>query len=286
MPSDKIKRFHSLFRRLFRPLARVLVAHKVTIAAAIEIMKETMVEVVEQDPEHKGHLTDSRVSLLTGLHRKDVRRLRRGETAPAKRSFEGACALIVAYWTTDARFLDSKGKPRTLLSTTGKNKATFQDLMRITGIDLPAATVLKELESSGIAAIDQQRSEVRLLKTVYVPRGTLMGKLLAFEKNLDAHLSAAVENLLADDKPAPFFERAAHFNKLSAESTERLDKRARELKQAMLETLNQEALEYQKRDSRDPKNRYRISFGAYLHIRTPEADSNEKPTDELSRDGR
>lgn len=285
MPPEKPDRLYEVFRRLFHPIARVLIARGVTITAAIEVMKGAMVDVVERDARHQTHLTDSRVSLLTGLHRKDVRRLRRDETPPAKRSFESGCALIVAYWTADRRFLDSKGKPKLLASSPTGKGTSFQDLMRATGLDLPAATVLEELENTAVVAIDQGRAKVRLLKPAYLPDDSDPAKLEAFEKNLDAHLSAAAANLLTEDKKAPFFERAAHFNNLSAAAIKQLDKRARKLKQSLLETLNREALAHQKRDSQDPKNRHRISFGAYLYTRLPDAELPEKPEKKLPKDG-
>ncbi len=276
MPPEKTDRLPDVLKRLLRPLARVMIARGVTITAAVELLKGAMVEVAEQNERDRGHLTDSRVSLLTGLHRKDVRRLRRGEAQPAKRSFEGACALVVAYWSTDDRFLNAKGKPRKLAAIPDKKSASFHDLVRAVGIDLPTATVLEELEKTKIVAVNLARTEVKLLKTAYLPDASSNARLEAFDKNLSAHLEAASSNLLADHDEAPFFERAAHFNNLSVESIRQLDMKARKLKQALLEQINRDALAYQKEDSKDSKNRQRISFGAYLHTTLPNNDLTKK----------
>ena len=71
-------------RQLLAPLARLMIRHGITMPAIIEVLKQVLVSVAEKDfPVAGKSTTDSRVSVLTGVHRKDVKRLRR-ET-PAER---------------------------------------------------------------------------------------------------------------------------------------------------------------------------------------------------------
>src|SRR5438552_3265269 len=60
--------------RVLRPLARLLIAGGVPIQAASESLKRAYVEAAHR---HFGDeaATDSRLSLLTGINRKEVRRL-------------------------------------------------------------------------------------------------------------------------------------------------------------------------------------------------------------------
>src|SRR3974390_1739599 len=63
--------------RLLRPLVRVLIAHGVTFPMLAQLLKDIYVDVAEGAFPLSGKAqTDSRLSLLTGVHRKDVRALR------------------------------------------------------------------------------------------------------------------------------------------------------------------------------------------------------------------
>ena len=63
--------------RLLRPLLRVLIAQGITLPILIRLLKELYVEVAETSFSMPGRTqTDSRINLLTGVHRKDVRMLR------------------------------------------------------------------------------------------------------------------------------------------------------------------------------------------------------------------
>ena len=277
-------RLGAVLQTLFKPLARVMVAHGVTISVAVESLKQALVVAVERDAKDGEHLTDSRVSLLTGLHRKDVRRLRRHEAPPEKRSFQGGCALAIAYWIAEERFVDSKGRPRTLALGPGSRKIAFQDLIRAAGLDIPASTVLRELERTNVVELSEDRSTVSLLKRAYVPEGSSKAKLEAFEKNLDAHLSASSTNLIGDSDAGPFFDRAAHFNNLSAESVDQLQAEADKLFQSALEALNKKALAAQKRDSNDPANDRRVSMGAYVFAQRKARSTKANTKDDSLKD--
>ena len=68
---------HGPVARLLRPLVRLLIKSGVTFPALCDLLRELYVNVAEYDfalPDKSQ--TDSRVSLLTGIHRKEVRRLR------------------------------------------------------------------------------------------------------------------------------------------------------------------------------------------------------------------
>ena len=103
-------------RRVLRPLVRLLVARGMTYPMLSEVLKETYVDVADRDfcLENKP-ATDSRVSLLSGVHRKDVRRLR--GRVPEAGSMPESVALgaqLVAAWSANREFRDAKGRPRPL----------------------------------------------------------------------------------------------------------------------------------------------------------------------------
>ncbi|MEM6421722.1 MAG: DUF6502 family protein, partial [Pseudomonadota bacterium] len=71
---------------MLRPLVRILIARGVTLPALIRLLKSVYVGVAEEDFRIDGKpVTDSRVSVITGVHRRDVRAIRSGEGEAAPR---------------------------------------------------------------------------------------------------------------------------------------------------------------------------------------------------------
>ncbi|MEJ2346701.1 MAG: SDR family NAD(P)-dependent oxidoreductase, partial [Gammaproteobacteria bacterium] len=99
-------------RRVLRPLIRLLLASGVTYPFLANLLKSVYVEVAERDFRIQGkRQSDSRINLLTGVHRKDVKRLR-GEgygdyTAPGNVSLG---AQLVARWTGVAEYQEEAGR--------------------------------------------------------------------------------------------------------------------------------------------------------------------------------
>ena len=64
-------------RSVMRPLVRLMLRKGVTFSSFVNLLKEVFVEVAEREFRLDGKPpSDSRINLLTGVHRKDVRRLR------------------------------------------------------------------------------------------------------------------------------------------------------------------------------------------------------------------
>src|ERR1700712_2013315 len=96
---------HAPLARLLRPLVRLLVARGITFPALTDLLRELYVNVAEYDFALAGkEQTDSRVSLLTGIHRKEVRRLR-GAGAPvsAVPATLSRTSAIIARWLPDPK---------------------------------------------------------------------------------------------------------------------------------------------------------------------------------------
>ena len=70
-------KLQSALRRIFKPIVRLMIGNGVHLALVIDLFKELYVEVAEhQMTGSQKKLTDSHISVMTGVHRKDVKRLR------------------------------------------------------------------------------------------------------------------------------------------------------------------------------------------------------------------
>lgn len=253
--------FQRVLARLLKPIAKIMIAYNVTLNAATDALKHALYEAAVSD---NNKTTDSRVSLLTGLHRKDVRRLRENPSEHGKRSLINSGSLIVGIWSGNENFQSDDGKPLPLLRQGKDKQLGFNDLVRISKVDIPVSTLLDAMIEERIVEHDNSTDQYTLVTGAFLATSDDNLKLDAFEKNLAAHLDAASWNLLKDQSESARFERALHVNKLSNESIYALENEARKLTQGVLETLNRKALVLQEQDVGDKSNNRRFSIGAYI----------------------
>lgn len=263
MTVSRTELFSQVLLSLMRPIARAMIAHGVTLNLATETLKRALVEEAAKRAGAPDKVTDSQISLLTGLHRKDVKRLRGDDPPPLKRPLQNACTLAIAHWTTQRRFLDSAGKPKPLRRVGSSRRIGFDTLIRSARIDLPPATVLDALKSQGAVIQDTDDGEITLIREAFIGGPDSAELLLAYEKNLRAHLDVATANLLAEGTNSQF-ERAGHYNRLSSADVEELDRKARTLAMKMLAELNKLALAKQSRAAGDAEANQRFAVGAYI----------------------
>ena len=106
---------------LLRPLVRGLVAHGVTFPYLATMLKGIFVEVVDSDfPLDGKKQTVSRISLVSGVHRKDVRRLlgeATRETGPPK--YVSIGARLIGIWAGSPDYADKNGRPLALPTNAG-----------------------------------------------------------------------------------------------------------------------------------------------------------------------
>ncbi|SFJ39469.1 DUF6502 family protein [Jannaschia pohangensis] len=270
-PSDKMLR---ILRGLLRPLVRTLIARGVTAPTFYRLLKSVYVEVAREAFRlDDAPPTDSRVSLLTGVHRRDIRTiLAEGDTAwEAARSRSATLATVLARWQTLDGFSDN-GVARPL-PRTGAPGADFESLVTTVSTDIRPRTILDELLNQGLVA---ETSDSRIAPTgpPVVGPGSDDHKLVFFAANVGDHLAAASENLLTETPP--FFERAVFYNRLTPNAIEQIEARARILSQAMLEEINATSAAHQtaERLAKDNTGRYRL--GVYFYREDSAAPQDDK----------
>ncbi|CAA2156051.1 DUF6502 family protein [Methylobacterium brachiatum] len=265
---------HAPLARLLRPLVRLLVARGLTFPALTDLLRELYVNVAEHDFALPGkEQTDSRVSLLTGIHRKEVRRLR-GAGAPvsAVPAVVSRTSRIIARWIADPAFTDPQGQPLPLPRTAEAGAPSFEALVAGVTRDLRPRAVLDEWLDRGLAFTDAQ-DRIVLAEAAYVPRGDggAEPQLYYFGRNLHDHIAASVANILGDTPR--FLERAVHYDGLSKELAAQLEARAREIAMAALQQANREA---HAACATDPGGPHRWNFGLYVYA---EAAPPARPAD-------
>lgn len=267
MSTDLKPPFESALAALFEPLAQAMVAHGVTIGSATEALKKALLSAAEQGSDEP--LSDSRASFLTGLHRKDVKRLRSMETDGAEKQSSNAAALVISHWATAPDYQNSDGAPRDLQRKEDSNGPGFDDLVRLARIDMAPGTVLKTLLDQNV--VEQiEDAGFRLLTHAFLPSGGGAEQVAAYQATLSAHMAVATQNLLAEPGAERNFDRAVRYSHLSDASLEELGQFSGEKAQAVLQEINALARTLQDKDQ-DRGHTGRFAMGAYI-LPTPDAN--------------
>lgn len=204
-------------RALLGPIARLALAQGVSFAALEEMMKEAFVdEAVKAQPAQAPSRLVSRISVATGLNRREVTRLTRQQRAV--RAVRASPATeVFTRWMTDPQWCEGAGEPKPLPRVAPADGApSFESLAHAVTRDVHPRSLLDELCRLGIAHLDDTTDTVRLVRNAFVPSDA-QGPMLGFlGDNVGDHLMAAVSNVLAQEPP--HFEQAVFADELSAES--------------------------------------------------------------------
>lgn len=272
-PFSKSRHFERAVAWILRPLVRALIAQGVTAPALYRIVKRTYVEVAEQELD--GKATDSRISVATGVHRRDVKALREesaaGDEGIGKKV--STLATVVGRWLSDPDLTGDDGAPLPLLRSADA-APSFDHLVQRVSRDIRPRTVLDELIRQGIATRDEDM--IVLHPEAIVGPADLTQKLHFFSRNLGDHMNASVENLLSDDPP--FIERAVFYNNLTPAAVTEIEAKARALGGDALLELNSLAARHQDADRSAPEAHHRFRFGVFFY------QENEGGPDDPERD--
>lgn len=148
---------------LLKQLASLAIRFGITPKEVGDIVKvECVNEAAQVAKLRNGRVNHSRVAVITGLSRNEIRRLLgKGGTRVPAASRHRAWRLISA-WLTDPRFLDSGRAPRIL--PIGAARSSFSDLARQYCGDVPEKAVLAELQRIG--AVEFTNGKVRLKRSI------------------------------------------------------------------------------------------------------------------------
>jgi hypothetical protein len=147
-----------------RPLARALLRVGIGYREFAEISKTAFVDIATKDYGLRGRPTNiSRVAVMTGLTRKEVRRIRNKTEAGDETYIARSTPMseLLHRWHTEDDFLDHAGAPK-VLSFDGPG-LTFSELVRRFGGDIPPGAMRTELKRID-AIVEQDDGTLKALK--------------------------------------------------------------------------------------------------------------------------
>ncbi len=243
---------------LMAPIALWLLRNGVSYPAFAEQLKSVFVAAARGELERgAAGVSQSSLSLLSGVHRKDVRELSDATVVPRTPPRPPLSSQVFTHWLTDPRYRPRGGKPRSL-PRAGSGRS-FESLCRELSNDVHPRAVLDELLRLGQVALDGER--VVMLTESFVPSPRLDEMTALFSANASDHIAAAVSNLSSD---APrFLEQSIYADGMTPESIDLLHAAARQAWAQAFEAVVTRARERVDHDSAGDGNR-RMRFGVYF----------------------
>jgi hypothetical protein len=255
---------------LLAPLVRLLIANGVAYPQFAQALKRVFLDAAraELDASHT-RVTDSALSLLSGVHRKDVRSLASAEEMPAAsvRALSFATQVFTR-WIHDPAYRDELGQPRVLpLRTRDEASASFDKLVQAVSKDFHARSVLDELVR--LRLVEIRGNHARVVAEAFVPAEGVAEAAYYVSANVRDHLAASSANLthiMEHEKP-PFLEHAVFADAISDRSAAELQTLARRLWTATVNRMVEAATRFVAQDADLPqeKRASRVRFGAFFY---------------------
>lgn len=223
--------------KMLKPLVRILLRNGLPYGAFADLAKKVYVSVAFEEfaiKERKPSI--SRVSIITGLSRKEVNRVKNlpDKNDPGASERYNRAARVISGWIRDKSYTDHEGNPLDL--PIEGTASTFSQLVRQYSGDVPHRAILDELVRVG-AVQRTSDNRVRLVTRGYVPRAGDVEKIEILGTDA-ADLISTIDHNLQNGSTLPFFQRKVSYDNLPLEALTDIRMLAREHGQNLLEHLD------------------------------------------------
>ncbi|MBI5099061.1 MAG: hypothetical protein HZB30_07450 [Nitrospirae bacterium] len=212
MDTNLKKAVSSAIVRLLHPLLKILLRNGIPYGTFCELAKWVYVDVASREFVIQGRKqTDSRIATITGLSRKEVRRLRGISVFDDLGSPEryNRAVRVISGWRQDQDFLNSKGLPREL-SFEGA-QASFSSLVKSYSGDIPPRAILDEMLRAGV--IDVKKGKIKLLSKGYIVKKEESQKIQILGDDVSELISTINHNLDCEASET-FFQRKVSYDNI------------------------------------------------------------------------
>lgn len=263
MTAENKSTAHRACRTVLRPLASMLLRCGMTWREFSELSKAQFVRAATEEFGIRGRPTNvSRVSILTGISRKEVKRQRdllQNKQSPVKTKTTDATRVLSA-WFQDPDYVDENSVPK-LLKESGP-KPSFESLCADYGGDIAMPTMLKELLNT--ETIERtQNGLLRPMRRFYQPVA-LDDESVLWAAELIKDLSETTnDDLFRESKTPPRFVRKAENKQVRADSLEEFRALLRDRGQAFLVEIDDWLTEHEINDGNEPTETIRLGVGLF-----------------------
>jgi Family of unknown function (DUF6502) len=239
--TDEIKRtLHAAVLRLLRPLVRLLLHHSVPYETFADLARWVYVDVAEKEFKLDGKKqTTSRISVITGLNRKEVARLQDmplGDDPNTVSSMNRAGKVVTAWLHEYPR----ANAPKHAVPLPLEGEHSFATLVKRYSGDMPTRAVLDELLRVGVVR-KLESGDVELLSSGDVVPGMENRKALLslFGEDTTDFISTYSHNIFAPDENK-FFQQKTYTDNIPVELLGSIKLLSRQRGQAIMDQFREE----------------------------------------------
>lgn len=255
---------------VLEPLVLLLLRHGISYVELAEQLKIVFLAQAMADSQRLGaKQTDSALSLITGLQRRDVQQLRphaQQATRP-QHLHHTVPAEVIGRWI-GAHYPDE------LPYTGDELDLSFERLVRSVSKDKHPRAVLDELLRIGVVSMSEEMQVVKLSRKAFLPDEKSEAIQHLFRRTLGDHLLASVHNITDDQQPK-FLEQAVFAHGLSAQSSVILHAYARKQWESMMQDFLKFAGSLCMVDADTPEPTERFTVGMYAYSAADTATTND-----------
>jgi hypothetical protein len=228
MQEEQKQQLLNAFSVVLRPIIRILFRYGIGYREFLEVVKTVYVDIGSSDFGIRGRPTNiSRIAVMTGLTRKEVRRLRdKIQKGGSKVSVKTTpLSDVLHHWHAQDEFLSPEGRPKTLPFS--GDIGSFASLVRKYGGDIPAGAMRTEMKRVG-AVIENDDGTLTISERTFRPsedHDTLITSLIHAVYPV---LSNTVHNTDSDRKDETWANRVAYTQSLRPSDSGRLRRVAKD----------------------------------------------------------
>lgn len=255
--------------RLLRPLVKVMLRYGMPYGAFADIARRVYIEVARSDFALPGRKqTVSRISILTGLTRKEVSRVEALDLPDDQLVSQkyNRAARVIGGWIRAPEFADEMLEPAALPMEGSEN--SFAALVRKYSGDVPSRAIRDELLRVGAVSVADD-GKIRLEARAYIPQSTEVDKIEILGTDVADITSVIAHNLEAPPEEA-FFQRKVAYDNIPSEVGDGFRRLAAEQGQALLERMSERVAPFDRdvNPSIKGSGRTRVVVGVYFRQHT------------------
>jgi hypothetical protein len=271
MDQTKKQRLLAAYRRLLKPLIRILLRNGVAFNEFSNIAKAVYVDVASQEfkvPHRK--MSQARIAILTGLTRKEVASFygNKGAQKEELKSNLSRVTRVLAGWHTDSDFTGPYGLPLEL-QFEGEKGLDFLQLTRRYSRDMAPRAMLDELIR--IKAVQETESGwYKVLTRTYLPDADALDSLDRLARVVQNFIATIDRNIYEDDPDKRNFERHVSSDQgIKAEDLPRFRAFIKQRAQLLLEEIDNWLSQLDPPKPSDPE-KINTGVGIYHYIEEEE----------------
>lgn len=248
---------------ILEPLVQILLRYGVSHSEFAELSRRAYVNVAFKHfsiPNRKK--SNSRVSVITGLSRKEVVRLSAIEPDEPPNTPRNRAQRVVNGWLQDPDFLDENHKPHTLSLQEGEHR--FEELVKRYSGGITARAVLDEMLRVGTVS-KLENKMVKLNHYGYLPESSDIQMVEMLATHVADLLSTGVFNIDRDKTQLARFQREVIYHDIPESMALEYQTYSHEQLTTMIIEMNQWLAARKKAlQNQDEEPKFRLGVGAYF----------------------